>query len=479
MADTLRVLYVDDEPDLLDIGRIFLEQAAEFSVKTIDSAPAALTLLKNEKFDAIISDYQMPGMSGIQFLIEVRNKFGSIPFILFTGKGREEVVIQAINSGADFYLQKGGDPSAQFAELSHKIKKAVEGCRAEEALRESENTFATIFKSNPVSMTLVSATNGVFVDVNDAFMRNTGYIREEMVGKNSMELGIFADKDEQEWLASELQKKRRVAGMELHTRTKSGEIRTSLFSSSVIVIEGRPYILSTVEDISGRKFAEETLRRVNQKLNVISKLTREDLFSQIVVLNDCLLRAKEQAAGQEQVILTLQKSQQAARLIQGTIEYSNDYQNMGIKPQKWQNVRMVMLFGLSQISNGEIKPSLETGDLEIFADPLLELVCQGLFENSFQHGGHDIQIRVWHTVTPGGATIVFEDNGIGITQEKKEQIFLRSGDTDHASARNLNFAREILDITGITITETGEPGKGARFEMRVPNGAWRMAGKGD
>ncbi|MCX6699585.1 MAG: response regulator [Methanomicrobiales archaeon] len=229
------------------------EQVGVFSVTTIDSAPAALTLLKKEKFDTIISDYQMPGMNGIQFLVEVRNKFGSVPFILFTGKGREEVVIQAINSGADFYLQKGGEPGAQFAELSHQIKKAVEGNRAEEALRESENTFATIFKSNPISMTLVSATDGVFVDVNDAFTRNTGYCREEVVGKTSGELGIFADNDEQEQLASALQERHFVGGMELHTRTKSGEIRTSQFSSSVIVIGCRPYILSTVEDINGRK----------------------------------------------------------------------------------------------------------------------------------------------------------------------------------------------------------------------------------
>jgi len=100
-------------------------------------------------------------------------------------------------------------------------------------------------------------------------------------------------------------------------------------------------------------------------------------------------------------------------------------------------------------------------------------VCQGLFENALAHGGHVIQIRVWYTITPDGATIAFEDDGIGIPQEKKEQIFLRSGDRDHASVRSLNFAREILDITGITIKETGEPGKGARFEIAVPKGMWR------
>ena len=140
-AAAIRVLYLDDEPNLLEIGKIFLEDSGDFEVTTTMKGTDALQLLEKEQFDAIISDYQMPGMDGIQFLAEVRNRFGRIPFILFTGRGREEVVIQAINSGADFYLQKGGEPTAQFAELSHKIRQATSRKKAEDSLRNSEEQY--------------------------------------------------------------------------------------------------------------------------------------------------------------------------------------------------------------------------------------------------------------------------------------------------------------------------------------------------
>lgn len=129
----ISVLYVDDEPDLLELGKLFLEQNGTFVITTVQSGRAALENLKSFSYDAIIADYLMLEMNGIALLREIRST-SDIPFILFTGKGREEVVIDAINSGADFYLQKGGDPEAQFAELGHKIQQAVSRKRAEHAL---------------------------------------------------------------------------------------------------------------------------------------------------------------------------------------------------------------------------------------------------------------------------------------------------------------------------------------------------------
>jgi PAS domain S-box-containing protein len=140
----ISVLYVDDEPGLLEIFKLFLEMDGQFSVDTIPSAPAALTLLNSKIYDAIVSDYQMPEMDGIEFLKQVRASGNTIPFIIFTGRGREQVVIQALNEGADFYLQKGGEPQAQFAELTNKIRYAVNRRKTEKEVSEAGERYKAL-----------------------------------------------------------------------------------------------------------------------------------------------------------------------------------------------------------------------------------------------------------------------------------------------------------------------------------------------
>jgi PAS domain S-box-containing protein len=185
----ITVLYVDDEPGLLEIGKIFLEQNGQFSVDTITSAPAALALMETKAYDAIISDYQMPDMDGIRFLKKVRSSGNTIPFILFTGRGREEIVIQALNEGADYYLQKGGDLLVQFTELTHQIRQAVQQRRAETSLRDHERREADIINFLP-DATFAIDTKGTVIAWNHAMEEMTGVKPAEILGKNNYEYAV-------------------------------------------------------------------------------------------------------------------------------------------------------------------------------------------------------------------------------------------------------------------------------------------------
>ncbi len=258
MTDTCRVLYVDDEPALLEIGKIFLERSGNFSVTTIESAHAALALLRTDTFDAIIADYQMPEIDGLEFLKQVRLHHGLIPFILFTGRGREEVVILALNHGADFYLQKGGDPLAQFTELSHMVRVAIGKRAADTAFKESDEKFRVLSDTTPVAITVYQGTRDVYVNDYAALM--TGYSKEELYAMNFWDM-IHPD-------SRELIKERGLARMqgdntptmyEVKYVTKSREVRWAYLSTGSITYEGKPAGVATLVDITERKKAESEL----------------------------------------------------------------------------------------------------------------------------------------------------------------------------------------------------------------------------
>ena len=349
---------------------------------------------------------------------------------------------------------------------------------AEEALRETNEYLNNQFDYANAPIIVWDPQYSI-TRFNHAFEDLTLRPEQEVIGQH---LDILFPKDSRE--ASLLQIKKTVCGerwesVELPILVQDGSVRTVLWNSANILDpDGR--IISTIAqgiDISERKRAEETLFKINQKIHILSELTRKELATQILILDGYFELAKSHADGQDHIIETLEKGERAIQLIHETIEYSKYYQDMGATPPAWQNVKRTMLFGLSHMSINEITHSIETENLEIFADPLLEKACQRLFESSVQHGGHVTRFRVWHTVIPDGVNLVFEDDGTGIPMEKKVQIFLRGEDT-RISVKGLFFVREILDITGISIKETGEPGKGARFEMTVPDGMWRITASG-
>jgi PAS domain S-box-containing protein len=273
------LLYVDDEPDLLEIGKIFLEQGGQFSVETVPSATAALDRLKSKPYDAIISDYQMPGMNGIELLKKVRTSGNTIPFILFTGRGREEVVIQAINEGADFYIQKGGDIESQFAELAHKIRQAVQQRQAQSSIRNLERREADLINFLPDATFAINA-GGVVIAWNRAMEEMTGIPAREMLGKGNFEyaLPLYGERRP---ILIDLVVTPGAAGADTHYKNIRREGPVLIVDTEQFRLRGKPVVLwgkaSPLYDVSGTIVgAVETIRDITDRIRMEKALQESE-----------------------------------------------------------------------------------------------------------------------------------------------------------------------------------------------------------
>ena len=277
MTRILSVLYVDDEPDLLEIGKMFLERSAEYTIDTSVSAADALIRLEQKKYDAIISDYQMPGMDGIKFLQLLRNRGDTIPFIIFTGRGREEVILEALNSGVDFYLQKGGDPKAQFAELQNIVGKAVRQKSADEALRESETKYRNILE-NIQDVYYRSDADGNLILASPSITTVLGYDSlSELYGKNIAQTLYYHPEQRTQFLA-DINQSGPVTNYEVTLKKRDGTPLSVLTSSHKYFDQCGDFlgIEGLFRDITERKKAEDELRAAYEQITA----AEEELQSQ-------------------------------------------------------------------------------------------------------------------------------------------------------------------------------------------------------
>ncbi len=175
------ILLVDDEPGLLEVSKAFLEEGGLIEVDTSPSAVEALCVKDFWRYDAIVSDFMMPDMDGIEFLAQLRKQNVDVPFILFTGRSREDVAINALNAGADFYLKKGTDVRAQYAILCSFIDHAVSRYKATSAIEHNLRRFQKLVDSMSEIVEVVDS-NYVIRYANPAVERYFGKKPEEFVG---------------------------------------------------------------------------------------------------------------------------------------------------------------------------------------------------------------------------------------------------------------------------------------------------------
>ena len=186
MSERIDVLHVDDDPSVLDLAEAYFDRELEsVSVTSVTEPSAALDRLAESSFDCLVSDYDMPGMNGLEFFEAVREDHQHVPFVLYTGKGSEEIASRALNAGVTGYFQKGGPE--QLQRLANRVEQAAD----EYQTRQAANRYSTVLTALGYPIYVVDET-GTFEYVNEAFAELTGYNREEIIGSKP---GLIKDRD--------------------------------------------------------------------------------------------------------------------------------------------------------------------------------------------------------------------------------------------------------------------------------------------
>ncbi|MCG7845288.1 MAG: PAS domain S-box protein, partial [Methanomassiliicoccales archaeon] len=283
----INILYVDDDTDLLEITKEFLESSNEFLVDTSSSVQAAGVALRKKNYQAVVSDYQMPEKDGLCFLRDLKRKGNDIPFILFTGKGREEVAIKALNLGADFYLVKGGEPRSQFAELANMIKQAVGKREAEKVLNHYLKHFKELIE-NSTDIIAEIDESGNLKYVTPSVIRMLGYSPNELIGTPIADIVHPNDLEHFTKFLKVVIKVGKTTNLEMKIVTKDGDWRILNVSGKVVMNETRSIVINA-HDITEKILMSNKIKNLIRTLTVLSEVNhiivrtndRDQLFQKV------------------------------------------------------------------------------------------------------------------------------------------------------------------------------------------------------
>ncbi|MDD5024680.1 MAG: PAS domain S-box protein [Methanoregula sp.] len=342
----------------------------------------------------------------------------------------------------------------------------------ETALFESTEKYRLLVEN--ASEIIAVVQDGMFKFVNKKGIELTGYSLAELMARPSLEFVYPADRDLViHHHQSRLQKETELDHFPARIIIQDGSIRWFEIKGVQITWEDQPAVLYFYTDITRRKQAEIAVQAANKKLNMLSSVTRHDILNQLMGLRTFLELSREDTKDPT-LLGYIEKEDQAAEAIQWQIEFTRDFEDIGTKEPTWQDVAAAVGVAKTELKGMPgVEVDIRISGLEVFADAPFEKVFFNLMENSVRHGEHVTRIALSLRETETGFVIVYEDNGIGIPEEDKKKLF-RKGFGKHTGL-GLFLSREILSITGITITENGVTGEGARFEITVPKGVYRFS----
>ena len=387
---------------------------------------------------------------------------------------RYEVEIQGaedIRGLFDFSIKPVFDENGDVILLISEARDITERKWAEESLKESLDKYQRFFTTSQ-NCIFITTKDGRWVDLNDAAVEMFGYSsKDELLRVKIADLYVSAE-DRTRHIRT-IEEKGFTKEYPVDLKTKDGTVIHTLITSVVrhdrdgnaIGFQG------SIRDITEQKLIETALQQARSKLNLLNSVTFTDIQNAIFSLSG-YFELEMQIPMEEKLHQFIRNQIRIVRTITESLKFANYYQSLGLKPPRWQNVQQFFLLGISHLDISQLTRHLNLNGLEIYADPLLENVFFTLVENVILHGKTASEVTLRYREVPEGLILVFEDNGTGIQSDKKEKIFERQ--YEEKKGMGLFLTREILSITGITISETGEPGKGARFEILVPKGLYRF-----
>ena len=351
-------------------------------------------------------------------------------------------------------------------------RQMTELSQVQEDLRLSEEQYRTIFENNGNALLVVEEDMTIFL-INHKLEELWGVTKDEMEGKEKW-TSFIAYQDDKERMVKYHQQRRLSdpaipSSYEFSFLSKNGDIK--VVTTYVSIIPGTNRSLAAIIDITEKKQVEKELNQARKKLSLLNTITFNDIRSNVYVLAGYIDLIRESTSDPD-LLPWIDQERQNIKNINDALVFAKDYQDMGLKPACWQNVYQVFLYAISHLDLSSVRRNMNLSGLEIYADPLLEKVFFTLASNVIIHGGDVTTLSVYYTQTPDEVIIVFEDDGTGIPDSRKESIFYQL--SEEKKGISLFFAREILGITNIQIRETGYAGRGARFEVIIPRGKFRI-----
>ncbi len=346
---------------------------------------------------------------------------------------------------------------------------------AAEELKRSENLYRTVFETTGAA-TILIGPDTIVLRANASFEKLTGIPRQEL--ENNLSWTTFIDPEDVGRM-KEYHYARRRDPADIPTVYECRLIDAGKQVHScyvyVDVIPGTKNSIASLIDITPVKRAEEALRQANRKLNLLTGITRHDIENQLMVLRGFL---KIIVQGEKDTTLNehCRKAAATAERIASMIRFTREYESLGNSAPSWHDLRALVDAEVMQTPLGAIVvESAVPAGLEVLADPLIARVVHNLMDNTLRHGGKVSVIQVSVGDVGKEKVLVWADDGVGVPAEEKDLIF------EQGYGRNtglgLALSKEILSITGLTIRESGEEGRGARFEITMPREAWRFAGR--